>query len=95
MRIGQQIEARVAGVKPDGKLGLSVRSRITEQMDKDAELMLARLEQGGGRHRVTDKWWPEGIRREFDMSKAAFKRAVGRLLKQGKIRMDDTEIRLP
>lgn len=95
MRIGQQIEARVAGVKPDGKLDLSVRSRIPEQMDKDAELLLARLEQGGGRLRVTDKSSPENIRREFDMSKAAFKRAVGRLLKQGKIRMDDTEIRLP
>ena len=45
MRIGQQVEARVAGVKPDGKLDLSVRSRIPEQMDKDAELLLARLEQ--------------------------------------------------
>ena len=76
-------------------MDLSVRSRIPEQMDKDAELLLARLEQGGGRLRVTDKSSPEDIRREFDMSKAAFKRAVGRLLKQGKIRMDDTEIRLP
>ena len=85
MRIGQLVEARVTSVKADGKLDLSVRGRIPEQMDKDAELLLARLEQCGGRLAVTDKSSPEEIRREFDMSKAAFKRAVGRLLKQGKI----------
>ena len=85
MRIGQQVEARVAAVKADGKLDLSVRGRIPEQMDKDAELLLARLEQCGGRLAVTDKSSPEEIRSEFGMSKAAFKRAVGRLLKQGKI----------
>ncbi len=85
MRIGQLVEARVTAVKADGKLDLSVRGRIPEQMDKDAELLLARLEQCGGRLAVTDKSSPEEIRREFDMSKAAFKRAVGRLLKQGRI----------
>lgn len=85
---GQQIEARVAAVKADGKLDLSVRSRIPEQMDADAEKIMKRLEGNGGVLPFTDKADPERIRDEFGMSKASFKRAVGRLLKEGKIKID-------
>ena len=90
---GQQIEARVMAVKADGKLDLSVRGKIPQQMDKDAQILLERLEKNGGRIPFTDKASPEEIRQEFDMSKAAFKRAVGRLLKENKIEIGETEIR--
>ena len=89
MYIGQQIEARVAAVKADGKLDLSVRGRIPEQMDADAQKIMDRIEKSGGGLPFTDKDDPERIRDEFGMSKAAFKRAVGRLLKQGKVRIDE------
>lgn len=88
---GQEIEARVTAVKADGKLDLSVRGRIPEQMDADAQMILKKLEANGGVLPFTDKSDPEEIRREFGISKAAFKRGVGRLLKQGKIRIGDTE----
>lgn len=91
MYIGQQIEARVAAVKADGKLDLSVRNRIPEQMDADAQKIMERLEKSGGVLPFTDKADPERIRDEFGMSKAAFKRAVGRLMKQGKIRIDEKQ----
>lgn len=91
MYIGQQIEARVAAVKADGKLDLSVRSRIPEQMDADAQKIMERLEKSGGVLPFTDKADPERIRDEFGISKAAFKRAVGRLMKQGKIRIDEKQ----
>ena len=89
MYIGQQIEARVAAVKADGKLDLSVRGRLPEQMDADAQKIMDRIEKSGGGLPFTDKADPERIRDEFGMSKAAFKRAVGRLLKQGKVRIDE------
>lgn len=89
LEIGQEIEARVTAVKADGKLDLSVRGRIPEQMDKDALMILRKLEENGGEMDFTDKSDPEEIRREFGISKAAFKRGAGRLLKQKKIRMDD------
>ncbi len=79
---GQEIEARVTAVKADGKLDLSVRGRIPEQMDADAQMILKKLEANGGVLPFTDKSDPEEIRREFGISKAAFKRGVGRLLKQ-------------
>ena len=94
MYVGQQIEARVSDVKADGKLDLSVRNKIPEQMDADVQMVLERMEKNGGMLPFTDKADPERIRSEFGMSKAAFKRAVGRLLKQRKIRIDETKITL-
>ena len=91
MFIGQQVEARVADVKADGKLDLSVRGRIPEQMDADAQQIVERIEKNGGSLPFTDKADPERIKTEFGMSKAAFKRAVGRLLKQRKITIDENQ----
>lgn len=85
---GQEIEARVTAVKEDGKLDLSVRGKIPEQMDADAEKLMNKIEKNGGMLPFTDKADPERISTEFGMSKAAFKRAVGRLLKEKKIRID-------
>ena len=86
---GQEIEAHVAGVKADGKLDLSLRHKIPEQMDADAEKIMERIEKNGGELGFTDKADPDRIRDEFGMSKAAFKRAVGRLLKEGRIKIDN------
>ena len=91
MFIGQQIEARVTDVKADGKLDLSVRGRIPEQMDEDARIIMERISKNGGFLPFTDKAEPERIKAEFGMSKAAFKRAAGRLLKQGRITIDDNQ----
>ena len=92
LRIGQTVQARVTAVKADGKLDLSVRDKIPMQMDKDAELVLARLQEYGGTLPFTDKADPEVIKREFDLSKNAFKRAVGRLLKEEKIVINEKNI---
>lgn len=92
LRVGQTIEARVTAVKEDGKLDLSVRNKIPEQMDQDAKMIWERLEQCDGVLPFTDKAEPEIIKREFGLSKNAFKRAVGRLLKEGKIVITDKNI---
>lgn len=91
MYIGQKLEARVSAVKADGKLDLSVRGKIPEQMDKDAQLIMERIGKNGGELLFTDKADPERIKAELGMSKAAFKRAVGRLLKQGRITIDEKQ----
>ena len=51
-----------------------------------------RIEEIGGRLPFTDKANPELIKKEFGLSKNAFKRAVGRLLKQDKITIKDDSI---
>lgn len=93
LRAGDVVEARVTAVKKDGKLDLSIRDKIPEQMDKDAERILEGIQKYQGELPFDDKADPERIRQEFDMSKAAFKRAVGRLLKQGKAEITEGRIR--
>lgn len=92
LQIGETVEARVTGVKEDGKLDLSVRGKIPEQMDQDAEMVYQRIQSYGGVLPFSDKADPETIRNEFGMSKAAFKRAVGRLLKERKIQIREDSI---
>ena len=76
----------------DGKLDLSVREKAFIQMDKDALLVLARLEEKGGVLPFNDKADAELIRAEFDLSKNAFKRAVGHLYKERKIEIRKNSI---
>lgn len=92
-RIGEELQLRVTGVKEDGKLDLSAREKIPAQMEEDAENVMSVIEEFEGVLPFGEKVSPEIIRREFGLSKAAFKRAVGRLLKQGRIEITESRIR--
>lgn len=95
LHIGDVIEARVSRVKEDGKLDLSMRQKAYVQMDTDAAYILGELEKQGGSFPFTDKSIePEQVKSQFYMSKNAFKRAVGNLLKAGKIEITQTSIKL-
>ena len=80
-REGDTVKARVMRVREDGKLDLCVRERSYVQMGSDAELVLKVIDEFDGVLPFNDKARPETILREFHMSKNAFKRAVGHLLK--------------
>lgn len=94
LRVGDRVKARVVKVKEDGKLDLSVREKAFLQMDVDADLIMKRMEEYGGSLPFTDKADPELIKKEFDLSKNAFKRAIGRLLKEGKIEIGEKSIEI-
>ena len=94
LRIGQVIDATVTGVKPDGKLDLTIRRQAYLQMEDDAEAVYSLIESYGGVLPFNDKASPETILREAHMSKAAFKRAVGRLYKERRIAFTEKGIRL-
>lgn len=92
LKVGDVVDARVAKVRDDGKMDLSVRKKAFMQMDDDATMILRRIEEYGGKLPFTDKADPEIIDKEFGMSKNAFKRAVGRLLKEKKIKITEKNI---
>lgn len=94
LRIGDTVHARVTGVKPDGKLDLSVREKAYLQIEKDAVRILQIMDSFDGVLPFTDRANPEVIKRETQMSKNEFKRAVGNLLKNGKIEIKENCIRL-
>ncbi len=94
IQVGDLISARVTGVKEDGKLDLSIREKSYLQIGKDVIRILDILEKYDGVLPFNDKASPETIRREMQMSKNEFKRAVGHLLKEGKITITEKNIRL-
>lgn len=93
LRIGDVIDARITSVKPDGKLDLTLREKAYIQLDEDSEKLLKIIDSYAGIMPFTEKASPEVIKRETGLSKAAFKRAVGRLYKERKITLNDGKIR--
>lgn len=91
-QIGDEVEARVTAVKADGKLDLSIRQKAHLQMDEDAEYVMKVIDEFDGVLPFNDKVSPEIIQREFQMSKNAFKRAVGKLYKEGRIEITEKRI---
>lgn len=91
---GDIITARVTGVKEDGKLDLSIREKAYLQIEADAARILKVIESYDGVLPFNDKASPDTIKSEMQMSKNEFKRAVGRLLKEGKITITDKNIEL-
>lgn len=90
--VGDVLTLRVSQVKEDGKLSLSSRQKAYLQIEEDAHMILGVIEEFGNVLPFDDKADPKVIQREFGLSKNAFKRGVGHLLKAGKIRMEDGKI---
>lgn len=91
-KVGQRLKLRVTEVKEDGKLTLSARQKAYAQIEEDAENVLQVIEEFANALPFDDKASPELIQREFGLSKAAFKRAVGHLLKEKQIEIRDGKI---
>lgn len=89
---GEIIKCRVTGVREDGKLNLSPRKKAYQQIDEDAQMITQVIDEFAGVLPFDDRVSPEIIKREFGLSKAAFKRAVGHLMKEGKIEIKDRRI---
>ena len=91
--LGEDVRARVTKVQPDGRLVLSIREKSFLQIQKDAEKLLDIIDSYDGVLPFNDKVSPAIILRETGMSKNEFKRAVGNLLKAGKIQITEKVIR--
>lgn len=84
-RLGQLIQGRVIEVREDGTLNISLRPLKQHSMGEDADAIMELLEESEGMIPFSDKSDPEDIRGTFNISKAAFKRALGKLMKENKI----------
>ncbi len=94
LKVGDVVEARITSVREDGKLNISPNKKAYLQMDEDGLKIISVIEEYDGVLPYNDKVSPEIIERDFHMSKAAFKRAVGRLYKERKIEITEKSIRL-
>lgn len=92
--VGDSVEVKVKKVRADGKLELSYRQEAYNEIENDARKIMDRLKLKGGALPINDNSPPKQIKAELNISKRAFKRAVGRLLKEGAITITDEGIRL-
>ena len=92
MKIGDVVYGRVTKVREDGKLTISTHQKAYIQMDEDSSIIYEAIKNNGGSLPFTDKASPEILKEHIQMSKNAFQRAVGRLLKQGKVEITENSI---
>lgn len=88
-RLGETVEGRVIGVREDAVLYVSLLPRAHEVLDEDASMLFEIMKRAED-HRIPyhDKSDPNDIREFFAISKGQFKRAVGRLMKEGLAQQD-------
>ena len=91
-KVGEELTLRVTQVREDGKLNLSAKQKAHIQLHEDAESVYEIIREFEGVLPFDDKASPEIIKREFGLSKNAFKRAVGHLLKEEKIELKNHKI---
>jgi len=84
-RVGEKVTGRIIDVKEDGTVNISLLPRKQEALDEDATKILTYLESRNGAMPYGDKSMAEDITERFGLSKASFKRALGRLMKDGKV----------
>ncbi len=94
LMLGQSLTGYVRTVRGDGKLDIVLRAPGSRGRDQDVTTLLAALEAAGGQLPIHDDSSPREIERAVNMSKKAFKRAAGNLLRERRITLSKTGISL-
>lgn len=85
LRLGQRVRVRITYTRQDGRINLSMKQLKNESRLSDADKILAVLKERGGSMPYWDKTAPDIIMEKFGISKAAFKRALGKLMKDEEV----------
>ena len=93
-KVGEVVSARVTFVRDDGRLNASLRPVKETALETDSAMIMEHLKQHNGRMPYDDSTPPDIIRMKFHLSKAAFKRALGHLIKEGVLEQADGWTRL-
>ena len=86
---GQKVTGRIAFIREDGRINLSLRPQKEQARVLDADLILSLLEKRKGSMPYGDDTPAEIIKDVFGISKSAFKRALGKLMKDGKVKQEN------
>ncbi|XJS11572.1 S1-like domain-containing RNA-binding protein [Aerococcaceae bacterium WGS1372] len=89
LRVGELVQLRIIHVHDDGTLNGSSKPRAFEALDDDSEMIYAVLSRTAEKFLpLHDKSDPEEIKEYLGLSKSQFKRAVGRLMKNNRVRQE-------
>lgn len=94
IRTGDRIKAFVNNIRPDKKIDLVLQRPGYRSIEPNAEYIYKELQAAGGFIALHDKSKPEEIQDGLGLSKKSFKKAIGALYKDRKIKITDTGIEL-
>ncbi len=92
--VGSKMNGFAKNIREDGKVDILLRKEGLSGLRDESEKILLLLKQNGGFLPFTDASSPDDILKFFAMSKKAFKRAVGILMKEKKVIQEADKIRL-
>jgi predicted RNA-binding protein (virulence factor B family) len=91
---GQRLDGYIKEVRPDGKINLTLQKMDANRFSNLADQIVNYLKEQGGFMPITDKSPPEEIYRLFEVSKKAYKRAIGGLYKKRLITFENNGTKL-
>mgnify|MGYP000055928899 CR=1 FL=1 len=94
LKTGQRLDAIIKTIREDGKIDVALQRTDKTGRKTLEEAILEDLEAHGGVSILTDKSKPEDIYAHFNVSKAAYKKALGALYKQRKITITKDAVKL-
>lgn len=94
IRIGDSLQGYIMGVRPDGKIDVSLQPHGRQQTTDFAEMLLQYLKDHDGFCELGDKSDAQDIKHRFEVSKKVYKKAIGDLYRRRLITLEDAGIRL-
>ena len=94
LHYGEKIGAYIKRIRSDGRIDLVLQLPSQQGRDQLSDAIVSHLRQNQGVSTLTDKSPPDDIYRTFGVSKANYKKALGRLYKQGRIAIEKHRITL-
>ena len=94
IRIGDSLQGYIMGVRPDGKIDVSLQPHGRQQTTDFAETLLQYLRDHDGFCELGDKSDAQDIKHRFEVSKKVYKKAIGDLYRRRLITLEDAGIRL-
>jgi len=94
LQIGQRLQAFVRNIRPDDQIDLSLNASGYQRVTSLTAQIVQALEANGGKLEFDDDSSPEAIRQKFNVSKKAFKQALGKLYKARRIQFLHPGIKL-
>jgi predicted RNA-binding protein (virulence factor B family) len=84
----------IKNIRDDDRVDVSLQKAGYDNVEPNAQRILATLKAEGGFLPLTDSSAPDEIHRSLEMSKKTFKKAIGTLYRERKIVLEETGIRL-
>lgn len=95
LQIGKTYLAYIKEIRQDGKIDITFRRHGYKNFIESAtEILMKKIKDNSGKLSLTDNSSPELIKGTLGISKRQFKQAVGKLLKERKIIIDNNGIQL-